>query len=286
MEHVERARVRAARSHVERWWRLDEWRAEWRSGLRFLGWQHFDPERVAVELLGETPVHVQIEGGEMVAYGPWRLTIQGFEAAPGRRVLSTWSMHWVRATDAAHRAMGTRDRARPSAGPGSASTSSSARRSSTPCTERGASEAWRLGGSERMWLGASEWVAAGASETLWLGASETAWLGASERLGASEWLGASERAGASSFARDEASEPASPSAGAGAWTEGTEAEVSVPHGYLAIVLHAHLPFVRHPEAPSYMEEEWFFEAITETYVAAAPRLRAARAATTSTSASR
>jgi 1,4-alpha-glucan branching enzyme len=39
-----------------------------------------------------------------------------------------------------------------------------------------------------------------------------------------------------------------------------------PHGYLAIVLHAHLPFVRHPEAPSYMEEEWFFEAITETYM--------------------
>jgi 1,4-alpha-glucan branching enzyme len=36
-------------------------------------------------------------------------------------------------------------------------------------------------------------------------------------------------------------------------------------GYLAIVLHAHLPFVRHPEAPSYMEEEWLFEAITETY---------------------
>src|SRR5580658_5138513 len=39
----------------------------------------------------------------------------------------------------------------------------------------------------------------------------------------------------------------------------------MPHGYLAIVLHAHLPYVRHPEAPSYMEEEWFFEAITETY---------------------
>ncbi len=42
------------------------------------------------------------------------------------------------------------------------------------------------------------------------------------------------------------------------------------HGYLALVLHAHLPFVRHPEAPSYMEEEWLFEAITETYV---PMLR-------------
>jgi 1,4-alpha-glucan branching enzyme len=38
------------------------------------------------------------------------------------------------------------------------------------------------------------------------------------------------------------------------------------HGYLALVLHAHLPFVRHPEAPSYMEEEWLFEAITETYI--------------------
>jgi 1,4-alpha-glucan branching enzyme len=37
------------------------------------------------------------------------------------------------------------------------------------------------------------------------------------------------------------------------------------HGYLAIVLHAHLPFVRHPEATSYMEEEWLYEAITETY---------------------
>jgi 1,4-alpha-glucan branching enzyme len=37
------------------------------------------------------------------------------------------------------------------------------------------------------------------------------------------------------------------------------------HGYLALVLHAHLPFVRHPEAPTFMEEEWFFEAITETY---------------------
>jgi 1,4-alpha-glucan branching enzyme len=40
----------------------------------------------------------------------------------------------------------------------------------------------------------------------------------------------------------------------------------MPHGSLCLVLHAHLPFVRHPEAASYMEEEWFFEAITETYV--------------------
>lgn len=37
-------------------------------------------------------------------------------------------------------------------------------------------------------------------------------------------------------------------------------------GYLAIVLHAHLPFVRHPEYEDFLEERWFYEAITETYV--------------------
>jgi len=37
-------------------------------------------------------------------------------------------------------------------------------------------------------------------------------------------------------------------------------------GYLALVLHAHLPFVRHPEYDSFLEENWFFEAITDTYV--------------------
>ena len=37
-------------------------------------------------------------------------------------------------------------------------------------------------------------------------------------------------------------------------------------GYLALVLHAHLPFVRHPEYPEFLEEDWLFEAITETYV--------------------
>ena len=37
-------------------------------------------------------------------------------------------------------------------------------------------------------------------------------------------------------------------------------------GYLAIVLHAHLPFVRHPEHPSFLEEEWLYEAITDTYI--------------------
>src|SRR5580698_10168169 len=37
-------------------------------------------------------------------------------------------------------------------------------------------------------------------------------------------------------------------------------------GYLSIVLHAHLPFVRHPEHEKFLEESWLFEGITETYL--------------------
>ncbi len=40
----------------------------------------------------------------------------------------------------------------------------------------------------------------------------------------------------------------------------------MPSGHLALILHAHLPFVRHPEQEHFLEEEWFFEAITETYI--------------------
>ena len=32
------------------------------------------------------------------------------------------------------------------------------------------------------------------------------------------------------------------------------------------VLHAHLPFVNHPASSKYLEENWFFEAVAETYV--------------------
>ncbi len=180
-------------AHVERWWHLDEWRAEWRGGLRFFRWELFDPGRIVVELLGEAPAHVVLEGGEMVAYGPWRITIRGFETEPGRRVLATWSMHWVRAStpmierwehvverrvlsgwEREHVFGGASERGR--------------------VVEGGASELWRLGGSERVWLGASEWLAAGASETLWTGASQLAMAGASALLyrGASERLGGSE----------------------------------------------------------------------------------------------
>jgi len=40
----------------------------------------------------------------------------------------------------------------------------------------------------------------------------------------------------------------------------------VSQGYLALVLHAHLPFVRHPEYDDFLEEDWLYEAITETYL--------------------
>jgi 1,4-alpha-glucan branching enzyme len=37
-------------------------------------------------------------------------------------------------------------------------------------------------------------------------------------------------------------------------------------GYFSLVLHAHLPFVRHPEDPTVMEERWLHEAILGTYL--------------------
>jgi 1,4-alpha-glucan branching enzyme len=39
-----------------------------------------------------------------------------------------------------------------------------------------------------------------------------------------------------------------------------------PKGYFSLVLHAHLPFVRHPEYDRFLEEDWFFEGMTETYL--------------------
>lgn len=42
--------------------------------------------------------------------------------------------------------------------------------------------------------------------------------------------------------------------------------MSSPSGYLILMLHAHLPFVRHPEYEDFLEEDWLYEAITETYI--------------------
>jgi len=36
--------------------------------------------------------------------------------------------------------------------------------------------------------------------------------------------------------------------------------------HLALVLHAHLPFVRHPEHARHLEERWFYEALVECYL--------------------
>lgn len=44
-------------------------------------------------------------------------------------------------------------------------------------------------------------------------------------------------------------------------------------GYIALVLNAHLPFVRQPEYPRFLEERWLFEALSETYL---PFLRVLR----------
>lgn len=41
---------------------------------------------------------------------------------------------------------------------------------------------------------------------------------------------------------------------------------SKPKGYLSLVLHAHLPFVYHPEHDYIREENWLFEAITGAYI--------------------
>ncbi|HVR72323.1 MAG TPA: 1,4-alpha-glucan branching protein domain-containing protein [Vicinamibacteria bacterium] len=56
--------------------------------------------------------------------------------------------------------------------------------------------------------------------------------------------------------------------------EGTSGRTA---GYWCPVLHAHLPYVRHPEHREFLEECWLFEAITEAYVpllAMLDRLRA------------
>jgi len=49
-------------------------------------------------------------------------------------------------------------------------------------------------------------------------------------------------------------------------TESFAVNGAAPKGYLCILLHAHLPYVRHPETNYMMEENWLYEAITETYI--------------------
>ena len=37
-------------------------------------------------------------------------------------------------------------------------------------------------------------------------------------------------------------------------------------GFLSIILHAHLPYIRHPESEGVAEERWLYEAVAESYV--------------------
>ncbi len=53
--------------------------------------------------------------------------------------------------------------------------------------------------------------------------------------------------------------------------------MSAPTGSFALILHAHLPFVRHPEHEDFLEEDWLFEALTETYLPLLRMLRRLRA---------
>ncbi|RMG45399.1 MAG: DUF1957 domain-containing protein [Acidobacteria bacterium] len=48
----------------------------------------------------------------------------------------------------------------------------------------------------------------------------------------------------------------------------------VKRGELVVLLHAHLPWVRHPELPFFLEEHWLFEAVFECYLPLVEALRA------------
>ncbi len=45
-----------------------------------------------------------------------------------------------------------------------------------------------------------------------------------------------------------------------------KATKEIEQGYLSLILHGHLPYVRHPEHDFFLEELWFYEAISETYI--------------------
>ena len=66
--------------------------------------------------------------------------------------------------------------------------------------------------------------------------------------------------------------PEGPALDAGQWEENTALSKATgsssraPSGYLSILLHAHLPFIRHPEFEDSLEERWLDEALLESYL--------------------
>ena len=230
----------------------------------------------------EGPTQVYRVGEQVrVLHGPWQVVIRGIQAHSSRRVLARWEVHrtWVsmRRPDRgpARSARGSRasSPARASARPCRRASSACAAppRSSSSARANGASGAparrasWRRASGSRAarasdaCVGASEWRLMGASERRLMGASERRLMGASEK----RMTGASEkRAGGASERRLAASERSPVEAPRTADAKG----LSMAHGYFSLVLHAHLPFVRHPEDPTVMEEQWLYEAITGTYL--------------------
>ena len=59
----------------------------------------------------------------------------------------------------------------------------------------------------------------------------------------------------------------------GGWHSADPVNADV-QGQVALVLHAHLPYVRHPEHARFYEETWLFEAITECYLPLAWKMEA------------
>jgi len=74
------------------------------------------------------------------------------------------------------------------------------------------------------------------------------------------------RGGSSAGVRTPARAAARPAARAGDTDRARGGASEKRTGRLLLVLHAHLPYVRHPEHERFLEEDWLFEAITETYV--------------------
>jgi len=42
--------------------------------------------------------------------------------------------------------------------------------------------------------------------------------------------------------------------------------MKIKKGQILLLLHAHLPYIHHPDFENFMEERWLFEALTETYI--------------------
>ena len=137
-------------------------------------------EKFEIEFKSE-PWIVKQEKGERRVFGPWNVTVHGWEIKTGRQLLQRWTMHssWVTEETSIRTELpfvvykilgGTRVRYIPEGSEGRLQ------------RESWSSEAMLGGASEMQWLGGSELRMAGASELMFLAASE--WM----TQGASEWF--------------------------------------------------------------------------------------------------